>query len=79
MSGKLKIKGNMGLAMKLEKLMGKMKEMKPKEEPAAETKSSAPAGDDQVSGTFSKIEAQLSEDLVKSINGVYMFDLKGRF
>ena len=66
MSGKLKIKGDLPLAMKLEKLMKKMM--------AANTPSSPGAGP---MTTFTKIHDALNEELVKSIGGVFTFDLKG--
>ena len=64
MSGKLKIKGNMGLAMKLEKLMKQM----PK----------APAsGAGSVEETFKQVKSMLNEQMVKDVGGVFKFTFKG--
>lgn len=44
--------------------------------PSASTQSSS-AGSGKVDGLFAKIEQQLSEDLVKRVNAVYAFNVKG--
>lgn len=72
MSGKLKIKGNMGLAMKLEKLMGSVKDAKPA--PAATPVVEAPSAND-VTEAMTKLKGLITPDLVKSINGVYSFNI----
>lgn len=43
--------------------------------PAAAQSSSAGSG--KIDGLFSKIEQQINEDLVKRVNAVYAFDVKG--
>lgn len=37
----------------------------------------APAGGDQVSGVFQKIQGLISDELVKSVDGVFQFKLSG--
>merc|ERR1719158_312967 len=64
MSGKLKISGNMGKAMKLEKLMG-----------ALQTRSYSTASADPIEEIFSKITGVLNEDLVKKTDSVFSFSL----
>jgi len=71
MSGKLKLKGNMGLAMKLEKVMAGLKDAKPAAAPAAST---APTGND-VTPSMEKLKSLINPDLVKSVNGVYGFNI----
>ncbi len=66
MSGKLKIKGNMGLAMKLEKLMKQM--------PKA---AAGGSGAGSVEDTFKQVKSLLSEQMVKDIGGVFKFTFKG--
>lgn len=43
----------------------------------AATSTPAAGGSGQIEGLFSKIEQQLSEDLVKRVNAVYAFNVKG--
>merc|ERR1712038_2155514 len=64
MSGRLKISGNMGKAMKLEKLMGQMQKR---------SYSTGPA--DPIEEVFTKINGVLSEDLVKKTDSVFSFSL----
>ena len=64
MSGRLKISGNMGNAMKLEKLMGQMQKR---------SYSTGPA--DPVEEIFTKITGVLNEDLVKKTDSVFSFSL----
>jgi len=64
MSGRLKISGNMGKAMKLEKLMGKM-----------QTRSYSTGAEDPVDALFTKISGLLTEDLVKKTDSVFCFSL----
>ena len=72
MSGKLKIKGDMGLAMKLEKLMGSVK-IAPA---AASTPAPAPkATVVDVASSMDQIKRLITPDLVKKINGVYSFSI----
>jgi hypothetical protein len=75
MSGQLKIKGDLALAMKLEKLMKQMH----KDGPSAGAASEAAQGSSGVEGIFKQIQGLISPDLLKSINGVFAFDLKGIF
>lgn len=67
MGGKLKIKGNMALAMKLQKLM--------KQLPKASSSSSG--GGSGVESTFQQIKGMLTESVVKDIGGVFSFELTG--
>ena len=75
MSGKLKIKGNMGLAMKLQKFMKNM----PKPAAAGSGAGAAAGGDaGGVEATFQQIRPLLNENIVKDIDGVFAFELKGK-
>ena len=65
MSGRLKISGNMGKAMKLEKLMGQMQKR---------SYSTGPS-DNGVEAIMGKISGVLNEDLVKKTNSVFSFSL----
>jgi putative sterol carrier protein len=65
MSGRLKISGNMGKAMKLEKLMGQMK---------SRSYSTGPS-DNGVEAIMGKISGVLNEELVKKTNSVFSFSL----
>jgi len=67
MSGRLKISGNMGKAMKLEKLMGQM-----------QSRSYSTAPEDPVDALFGKISGLLTEDLVKKTDSVFCFSLTDR-
>ena len=69
MGGKLKLKGNMGLAMKLEKVMGMVKKSKP-----AEAAAPAPSAND-VTPAMDALRTLITPDLIKSINGVYGFNI----
>lgn len=69
MSGKLKIKGNMGLAMKLEKLMGSVKSVNQNRKMSTAT----PVND--VTPSMDKLKSLITPDLVKSVNGVYSFNI----
>ena len=75
MSGKLKIKGNMGLAMKLQKFMENM----PKPAAAGGEAGTAAGGGDAggVEATFQQIRRLLNENIVKDVGGVFAFELKG--
>ena len=86
MTGKLKIKGDMGAAMKLEKVLLSIKKTEPpKPDTAAKpasTPGSAPAAPASTSNAsqsnlevaFSSIKKLLSPDLVKQIQSVYAFN-----
>jgi len=65
MSGRLKISGNMGKAMKLEKLMGQMK---------SRSYSTGPS-DNGVEAVMGKISGVINEELVKKTNSVFSFTL----
>ena len=73
MSGKLKIKGNMALAMKLQKFMKNM----PKQAAAGDAAATAAGSDGGVEATFQQIRPLLNENIVKDIGGVFAFQLKG--
>lgn len=45
--------------------------------PAAAQSSSSTAGSGKIDGLFSKIEKQINDDLVKRVNAVYAFNVKG--
>ena len=78
MSGKLKIKGDMGLAMKLEKLMGSVKLGQPKVAvPSSSSNLKPEASFDQnnVSASMNQIKKLITPDLVKSMNGIYAFNI----
>jgi len=64
MSGRLKISGNMGKAMKLEKLMGQM-----------QTRSYSTGPSSGVDAVMEKISGILNEDLVKKTDSVFSFSL----
>merc|ERR1712038_1327639 len=64
MSGRLKISGNMGKAMKLEKLMGQM-----------QTRSYSTGPSNDVDAVMEKISGILNEDLVKKTDSVFSFSL----
>jgi len=68
MTGKLKLKGDMGKAMALEKMMKKM--------PARGFHTSAYRGGD-VSKVFDDVKGVLDESLVKKVNAVYAFKVEG--
>jgi len=77
MQGKLKIQGNMGLAMKLEKLP-----RKPADAPSSPTPASAPKATSGASGfksaaVFEELTKKISSnpDLVKQLGGIYQFDI----
>ncbi len=59
----------MGLAMKLEKLMGSVKSVNQKRQMST----AIPAND--VSPSMEKLKALITPDLVKSVNGVYTFNI----
>jgi len=64
MSGRLKIAGNMGKAMKLEKLMGQM-----------QSRSYSTGAPDPVDALFGKISGLINDDLVKKTDSVFSFSL----
>lgn len=68
MSGKLKIKGDVSLAMKLEKLMGDLKTQPSK--PATEQSNVS-----NVAASMEKIKHLISPDLIQKMNGVYLFKI----
>ena len=85
MTGKLKIKGDMGAAMKLEKVLLSIKKSEqPKVAPTAASKPAAPnpaasippaaAPQQNLDGAFSLIKNLLSPELVKHIQSVYAFN-----
>jgi len=82
MQGKLKIQGNMGLAMKLDKLPKKQTNEAPKS--AAPASASSPSASPSSSASGFKSAAVFDEltkriaanpDLVKTIGGVYQFEI----
>lgn len=82
MGGKLKIKGDMMKAMKLEKLMDEFNKLPaaaaaPKAEPAAAAAASGSSGG-QVDVMFTRIRELLSEEMVGKIGAVYQFDVSGK-
>ena len=77
MSGKLKISGNMGLAMKLQKFMKNMPKAAAAPEGGAGAAAGGSGGAGGVEATFAQIRPLLNENVVKDIGGVFAFDLKG--
>jgi NAD(P)-dependent dehydrogenase (short-subunit alcohol dehydrogenase family) len=73
MTGKLKLAGDMGKAMALEKMM---KKMNTRGYHTSSVRHSS-GGDGGVAGVFKNVEGVLSEDLVKKINAVYSFKVEG--
>ena len=69
MTGKLKLSGDMGKAMALEKMMKKM--------PGRGFHTSAYRGGD-VSKVFDDVKGVLDEGLVKKVNAVYAFKVEGK-
>ena len=67
----LNFQGNMGLAMKLEKLMGSV--AKPGKR-SFSTTAMACSGND-VTGAMDSLKKLITPDLVKSVNGVYVFNI----
>ncbi|XP_030852307.1 hydroxysteroid dehydrogenase-like protein 2 [Strongylocentrotus purpuratus] len=81
MGGKLKIKGDMMKAMKLEKLMDEFNKLPaaaaaPKAEPVAAAAASGGSGG-QIDVMFTRIRELLSEEMVGKIGAVYQFDVSG--
>ncbi len=72
MSGKLKLSGDMGKAMALEKMMKKMHAR------SFHTSTSRFSDDGGVAKVFKDVENVLSEDLVKKVNAVYAFKVQGK-
>eukprot|EP01114_Cavostelium_apophysatum_P015397 TRINITY_DN417_c0_g1_i1.p1 TRINITY_DN417_c0_g1~~TRINITY_DN417_c0_g1_i1.p1 ORF type:complete len:275 (-),score=88.82 TRINITY_DN417_c0_g1_i1:39-776(-) len=84
MQGKMKIQGNMGLAMKLDKLPKKKTDEKPaggaapsSPAPAASSSSSSAGGNFKATAVFDELNKRIASnpDLVKQIGGVYQFDI----
>lgn len=73
MQGKLKIEGNMGVAMKLEKVMKAGKTSKPASSQSTKTGESA-----GVSASMDRMKNMINSDLVSQIGGVYLFTLSGK-
>jgi len=86
MSGRLKISGNMGKAMKLEKLMGKMQTRGFHTEthantgflarPSTRSYSDSPSYSD-VKPVFDRIKAVSNPAIIKKIQAVFIFDIEG--
>ncbi|XP_041475185.1 hydroxysteroid dehydrogenase-like protein 2 [Lytechinus variegatus] len=77
MGGKLKIKGDMMKAMKLEKLMEEFNKLAPAEAPKAEPAAASGSSGGQIEGMFTRIRELLSEEMVGKIGAVYQFDVSG--
>jgi len=82
MSGKLKLQGNMGLAMKLDKIPKVQKDSVPTATTAAtpaasKAAPSASAGGYKATAVFDELAKRIAAnpDLVKQIGGVYQFDI----
>ena len=73
MTGKLKIKGDMGAAMKLEKVLLSIKKPETAAAPATPTPSTN-APQSNLQAAFSSIQKLLSPELVKQIQSVYSFN-----
>jgi len=76
MQGKLKIKGNMGLAMKLDKLPKKKTDEAPAKSTATPAASSSSSGF-KAAAVFDQLAKTVASnsDLVKQVGGVYQFDI----
>ncbi|XP_013396626.1 hydroxysteroid dehydrogenase-like protein 2 [Lingula anatina] len=77
MTGKVKISGNLGFAMKLEKLMVQMQKSQKSGEAAEAAQQAPAAGTGGPQKLFQTLEKMLNEELVKSVNGVFQFNLQG--
>nr|XP_054764384.1 hydroxysteroid dehydrogenase-like protein 2 isoform X2 [Lytechinus pictus] len=78
MGGKLKIKGDMMKAMKLEKLMEEFNKLASAEAPKAEPAAAASGSSGgQMEGMIKRIRELLSEEMVGKIGAVYQFDVSG--
>jgi hypothetical protein len=74
MTGKLKLAGDMGKAMALEKMM---KKMNTRGYHTSSVRYSS-GGNGGVAGVFKNVKGVLSKDLVKKINAVYSFKVEGK-
>jgi len=78
MQGKLKIQGNMGLAMKLDKIPKVRGEDKPAASgPAASSSSSSSSGGSPTDQVFSELGKRIAANpsLIQQIGGIYQFNL----
>jgi putative sterol carrier protein len=73
MAGKLKITGNINMAMKFEKLMSQLKVSQPAAAPAAAAAAPATGGNSELDSSMAKIRALISPELVEKTKGVYKF------
>merc|ERR1712073_96439 len=85
MTGRLKIEGNMGKAMKLEKLMGQMQKrgyhtMSSRDvytvRPNTRSYSTSPTPYTEVAPVFERIKGVASKAFIKKINAVYVFEIE---
>jgi len=77
MQGKLKIQGNMGLAMKLDKIPKKKDEAAPATAKTTTTASTSSSSGFRSAAVFDELSKRIAAnpDLVKQIGGVYQFDI----
>jgi len=77
MQGKLKIQGNMGLAMKLDKLPKKKNDEAPASSPKSAPSSSSNASGYKSASFFDELAKKIASnpDLVKQVAGIYQFDI----
>jgi putative sterol carrier protein len=73
LNGKLKITGNINLAMKLEKLMPQLKSAQPTAQSAAAPQASA--GNSDLQASMDKIRSLISPELIEKTKGVYLFKI----
>jgi len=86
MKGKLKIKGKMALAMKLEELMKAPKStvsntstnsVKKEEKEDTATTTTTVSHEFKAAKTFEQLKSALDPSLVQKVKGIYQFDIKG--
>jgi len=82
MKGKLKIKGKMALAMKLEELMKAPKSSGSSTSTSSVKKeekedSTATSSEFKATKTFEQLKSALDPSLVQKVKGIYQFDIKG--
>jgi len=80
MKGKLKIKGKMALAMKLEELMKAPKSAASSTTTSSvkkEEKEDTTSNEFKAAKTFEQLKSALDPSLVQKVKGIYQFDIKG--
>jgi putative sterol carrier protein len=75
LGGKLKITGNINLAMKLEKLMSQLKSTQSAAPPAPAAPTAASASNGDLQASMNKIRSLISPELIEKTKGVYLFKI----